>query len=621
MRIRCNACYFSVTLSPNEPSLKPKQDINQWNVAVVVPPGGQLPPQPPQSGQPPIATSPGFVWLQVPASHFQNKPGGSQKPSEFTQTNPSTSAPPKEPTSSETIFPSNPFLSPGIQQPVGPAVHTTEVPLSGSTPASAIPVDATSSMASPVPGQSSPALTTSWTNPTTILPPTIATLPTAVEQACPEGLLFSAKGLYCDYPERVDCNQRPVVVIPPQVNIPQVPSLTTDPGVYATQVPTTGPVPVNPAITTQAPPTGELNKKCLKPRGQFSGYACNKFLNCWDGIATEQACPEGLLFNPLGFCDFSENVNCAGKPIEGSTPASAIPVEATSSTASPVPGQSSPAPTTSWTNPTTTLPPTIATLPTVDPILKKKCLTPRGQFPSTFCNKFINCWDNIILEQECPEGFLFSTKGYCDFPHNVNCGDRKIIHRSADAKAECPLENGTFRDKFKCNSYYTCISNNRVAQYECPEGFNFNDYLGLCDYAYRVDCSKEPLIFAGRRHSSAQANNEPMAISECPVDFAKYDCPTGFSFNDNIGVCDYAERVDCTLPPKIFQVNQNILPQIPADFKNKIANCAPGTVFRLNPQCTSACRCKEDIAEIIQCPAGLAYDSTMDKCILPHLAK
>lgn len=29
-----------------------------------------------------------------------------------------------------------------------------------------------------------------------------------------------------------------------------------------------------------------------------------------------------------------------------------------------------------------------------------------------------------------------------------------------------------------------------------------------------------------------------------------------------LGICDYAERVDCTKPPKIFQVPKNVLPQV-----------------------------------------------------------
>lgn len=57
----------------------------------------------------------------------------------------------------------------------------------------------------------------------------------------------------------------------------------------------------------------------------------------------------------------------------------------------------------------------------VDPSLKKLCLTPRGQFPGTTCKKYVNCWDDIVVEQECPEELLFSSKGYCDYPQNVEC--------------------------------------------------------------------------------------------------------------------------------------------------------------------------------------------------------
>lgn len=52
-------------------------------------------------------------------------------------------------------------------------------------------------------------------------------------------------------------------------------------------------------------------RRCLKPKGQFPGDSCNKYVNCWDGVATEQTCPEGLLFNAAaGYCDYPGNFNC-----------------------------------------------------------------------------------------------------------------------------------------------------------------------------------------------------------------------------------------------------------------------------------------------------------------------
>lgn len=50
-----------------------------------------------------------------------------------------------------------------------------------------------------------------------------------------------------------------------------------------------------------------------------------------------------------------------------------------------------------------------------------------------------------------------------------------IIVSDEGITSDCPLDHGTFRNKTKCNAYYTCISNKVVAAYECPEGFNFND--------------------------------------------------------------------------------------------------------------------------------------------------
>lgn len=51
------------------------------------------------------------------------------------------------------------------------------------------------------------------------------------------------------------------------------------------------------------------------------------------------------------------------------------------------------------------------------------------------------------------------------------------------------------------------------------------------------------------------------------------------------------------------------------------AKCTPGSIYRLNPQCTSAVLCRYGFTEIVECPSGFAYDSVTDKCLLPHLAK
>lgn len=54
------------------------------------------------------------------------------------------------------------------------------------------------------------------------------------------------------------------------------------------------------------------------------------------------------------------------------------------------------------------------------------CLADRGQFPSpNNCANYLNCWDETVIEQQCPNNLLFNdVTGLCDFEQNVNCGNR-----------------------------------------------------------------------------------------------------------------------------------------------------------------------------------------------------
>ena len=57
------------------------------------------------------------------------------------------------------------------------------------------------------------------------------------------------------------------------------------------------------------------------------------------------------------------------------------------------------------------------------------CIQDRGQFPSDkSCSHFLNCWDGVVVTQECPRGLLFNEiTGECDYDHEVDCGVRPIL--------------------------------------------------------------------------------------------------------------------------------------------------------------------------------------------------
>ncbi|XP_065157236.1 uncharacterized protein [Atheta coriaria] len=203
-----------------------------------------------------------------------------------------------------------------------------------------------------------------------------------VEQFCGATLVFNPKG-FCDYIWNVNCNGKPIKEIP--VVLGGSNGWPTD-GSY---VPPTSPpsLPPGPKPTVKPPPIQAVPPVIIDPIRP--PYRPN---------------PGGPIYTiePPGF----------GNPPQVSTPRPVILPHPTTTT------------TTTWrpivTHPT--LPP-VVTFPTPgNPDLKKYCLHPRGQFAGPHCNKFINCWDDVVIEQDCPYGLNFNpNKHYCDFPYNYPC--------------------------------------------------------------------------------------------------------------------------------------------------------------------------------------------------------
>ncbi|XP_017778557.1 PREDICTED: probable chitinase 3 [Nicrophorus vespilloides] len=329
-------------------------------------------------------------------------------------------------------------------------------------------------------------------------------------------------------------------------------------------------VPTYPPKVTTAPNLEDLSKYCLKPRGQFPSRWCNKFVNCWEGNAVEQFCPPTLAFGPLGYCDYAYNVDCRGKPTapfpeqpptsgiwptDGSyvPPSTNHPPITIPTVKPPVTKPTLPPLTGTYRPWESTTPVTLPTVPTHNPYLKKYCLKPRGQFPGTSCDKYVNCWDDFVIEQECPNGLHFNAyRSYCDYPLSAKCGAK--IDPKIAIEEVCPKENGSFRNRTNCANYYVCENNEVIGEFQCPSGFLFDDGLGICDSADKVNCA----------HSYS----------------------TGFNLRSaNVDLCQY-------FPER--------------------------TVFRLSEDCTNVIVCRQKGTEFVRCPMGLTYDSVADKCLPPN---
>ncbi|XP_012257173.2 basic salivary proline-rich protein 1-like [Athalia rosae] len=137
--------------------------------------------------------------------------------------------------------------------------------------------------------------------------------------------------------------------------------------------------------------------------------------------------------------------------------------------------------------------PPIQVLPTAPhPPLPQGCLAPRGQFPSPrSCAHYLNCWDDVVIEQQCPGGLLFNElTGVCDFEYNVYCAGRPAPPPKPElppGSKVCPEPNGRYRSSTNCSEFYVCVYRKPV-KYSCPRGLVYNEDLGVCDYPFRVDC-------------------------------------------------------------------------------------------------------------------------------------
>ncbi|XP_045760436.1 uncharacterized protein LOC123864204 [Maniola jurtina] len=123
-----------------------------------------------------------------------------------------------------------------------------------------------------------------------------------------------------------------------------------------------------------------------------------------------------------------------------------------------------------------------------DPLVEVNplCSGRRAQIPSpNLCSNFLNCWDGWAFEQECPAGLLFSNEGYCDYPQNVNCNNRKV---KEPLNPTCSKEFEAFRNKVDCSEFFVCV-NSLPVRFKCPADLAYSEILGICDYPSRVSCN------------------------------------------------------------------------------------------------------------------------------------
>ncbi|XP_068629061.1 uncharacterized protein [Battus philenor] len=131
-------------------------------------------------------------------------------------------------------------------------------------------------------------------------------------------------------------------------------------------------------LTTRDPAV-KINPLCNGKREPIpSPEKCYKFLNCWDGWASEEECPDGLMFSNNGYCDYSFNVDCANRKVKD----------------------------------------------IIEPRCRQDFLTFRNE---TNCNEFFVCINGLPVRFKCPSDLHYSTcRGVCEFKETANCNSSSI---------------------------------------------------------------------------------------------------------------------------------------------------------------------------------------------------
>jgi len=186
-------------------------------------------------------------------------------------------------------------------------------------------------------------------------------------QICKDNLLFRPDKQWCDYPENVQCDERPICD------------------------------ECDRNCVTKPPPTPDCGhvKDCTDEVDGYyvDPYNCRKYWHCYGGTGEHMICKDNLLYDPVNnWCNYPESVQCGDRPICG-------PCDEDCQTT------------------------TVACDHQMD------CSAmPDGWYPDTYnCRKYWHCEGGQGTHYLCENNLLFDPVHiWCDFSNSVDCGGRPI---------------------------------------------------------------------------------------------------------------------------------------------------------------------------------------------------
>nr|AGC94490.1 peritrophin-like protein [Spodoptera litura] len=293
--------------------------------------------------------------------------------------------------------------------------------------------------------------------------------------------------------------------------------------------------------------------------------------------------------------------------------------------------------------------------------------------PHPKCDHYYMCFFGSQVELHCADGLLFNPKlQVCDWPHNVDCGDRiipsrklvseKKIEKDVRSPAEiCAAEGseGLIFDHEYCDKYYKCNHGKPVTM-PCPP--NLLWWAPFCYWAEQVDCGdrirpdgfssgnqeaeKVPEQVSGGNSDPSQApaicaaegsDGVLVAHENCNQFYKCYrgepaalDCPQNLLYNPEKEYCDWEWNVDCSnriKPDDIIGGNPNEDKDPDqesggnSDPSQAPAICAAegsDGVLVAHENCNQFYKCFGGEPAVLDCPPNLLYNPEREYCDWPE---
>lgn len=328
----------------------------------------------------------------------------------------------------------------------------------------------------------------------------------AVPVKCAEGLLYNTMTQKCDWSHNVECGSRLGPVIENHFSITKTSRHSALP--YLAE-----------EIERSHSDPDQAKAICSSRYSDGVVVAheyCDKFYKCFAGVPNAMKCPVNLLYNPIKeHCDWPRNVDCGSRALlirfTKSMTIHSAEIGVTETIINSAESED-----TSKDDDDNRLNSGAAQV----------CATENSEGISIsheVCSHFYKCIDNEPVAYSCPGDLLYnSNKDYCDWPRNVDCGDRTIPSDPLESDSEKDHDTGDLRQAITicsaegsegmllthahCNLFYECHDGFPVVV-DCPPHLLYNPETENCEWPTYVSCSdrKVPKEFMSLMRDKAES--------------------------------------------------------------------------------------------------------------------